>query len=191
MGRSFFARLFRLRTDASTWRDERAWRLGARGEQLVAKQLDRLGLGWHVLHSITLSETGTDLDHLVIGPAGVFSVNTKHHHGARVWVAGATFMVNGQRQSYIGASRSEGRRVARALSAATRRTVTVRPVIAVVGASHLMVKEQPSDVVVCGRLQVVWWLRSLPALVGPETVEAVFSAARRPATWVPDPPRAR
>jgi hypothetical protein len=29
---------------------------------------------------------------------GVFSLNTKHHKKAAIWVAGNVFMVNGQRQ---------------------------------------------------------------------------------------------
>jgi len=46
-----------------------AWRLGGEGEQAVTKQLERLGTAWRVLHSIVLSEKGTDLDQRVIGPA--------------------------------------------------------------------------------------------------------------------------
>jgi hypothetical protein len=54
--------------------DERAWRLGAKGEEIVAKELATLGPKWHVLHSIPLGDGGADVDHLVIGPAGVFSL---------------------------------------------------------------------------------------------------------------------
>jgi hypothetical protein len=54
-----------------------------------------LGPSWRVLHSLVVSEEGTDLDHLVIGPHGVYCINTKNHPGHSVWVAGNTFMVNG------------------------------------------------------------------------------------------------
>lgn len=38
-----------------------------------------------------------DIDHVLVGPAGVFTVNAKHHPSASVWVGGDTFIVNGQR----------------------------------------------------------------------------------------------
>jgi hypothetical protein len=190
--RTFLARLLGVHTD------ERAWRVGAKGEQLVAAQLERLGPSWHVLHSITLSETGTDLDHLVIGPGGVFCINTKNHPNHKVWVAKDTFMVNGQRQTYVRASRSEGRKVSRLLSAACGFEVAARPVIAVVNALDLVVKEQPGDVRVCSRRRVVEWLKAQPAVLGPAEVEAIYSVARRSTTWlsattsevVPSPPSA-
>jgi hypothetical protein len=111
-------------------------------------------------------------------------VNTKHHPDARVWVAGETFMVNGQRQSYVRASRSEGRKVARLLSAAYGSSVTVTPVVAVVGAAGgFEVKEQPIGVVVCARRALARWLCSQPSVLSSEEIEGIFSVARRPSTW--------
>ncbi|WP_373309716.1 nuclease-related domain-containing protein [Streptomyces tendae] len=55
-----------------------AWRKGLEGERRVGAELNRLGRhGWRVLHSIPLA-TKVDIDHLLIGPGGVFSINTKH-----------------------------------------------------------------------------------------------------------------
>ena len=176
--RTLFARVLGVHTD------ERAFRVGAKGERLVGQQLDRLPPPWHMLHSITLSESGTDLDHLVIGPAGVFSVNTKYHPDANVWVAGGTFLVNGQRQDYVRASRAEGRKVARLLTRACGFEVEVTPVIAVVGAADgFKVKEQPAGVVVCTRRRIVDWLRSQPPKLGSGTVEAIYSVGRLRSTW--------
>jgi hypothetical protein len=181
--RSFIARLLGVHTD------ERAWRVGAKGEQLVAEQLRRLGPSWHVLHSVQLSETGTDLDHLVIGPGGVFCLNAKHHPGAKVWVAGDNVYVNGHRpeHNYVRASRSEGRKVARLLRAACSFEVPVRPVVVVVGATDLEVKEQPTDVRICSRRRIADWLAAQPGTLAPEQVEAIFSVARRSTTWRPQP----
>jgi hypothetical protein len=166
--------------------EERAWRVGAKGEQLVAGQLERLGPSWHVIHSVTLSETGTDLDHLVIGPAGVFCLNTKSHPDAKVWVAGDTFLVNGHRpeHNYVRASRSEGRKVSRVLTAACGFDVAVQPVVVVVNAAGLEVKEQPVDVRICSRRRIIEWLRSQPQVLSLEQVAVVFSVARRSTTWL-------
>lgn len=57
-----------------------SWRKGLAGEKRVGAELNRLARhGWRVLHSIPLADK-VDVDHLLIGPGGVFSINTKHHH---------------------------------------------------------------------------------------------------------------
>ncbi|MEV0493953.1 NERD domain-containing protein [Streptomyces atratus] len=63
--------------------DLRSWEVGLRGELIVGSSLNRLRRdGWRVLHSIELP-SGSDIDHVVIGPPGVFTVNAKHHKGGR------------------------------------------------------------------------------------------------------------
>lgn len=76
--RTAVARLLRKHTD------ERAWRIGADAEETVGSRLDRLNqTEWLVLHDIIRNEQGTNIDHLVVGSAGVFSLNTKHHPKAK------------------------------------------------------------------------------------------------------------
>jgi hypothetical protein len=57
-----------------------------------------------------VGDNGADIDRLVIGPGGVFSLNAKHHPGGKVWVGGNTLMINGHRQPYIRNSRFEAQR---------------------------------------------------------------------------------
>jgi hypothetical protein len=53
---------------------------GARGEEHVGELLDRLTDGpWQVIHDATLGRG--NIDHIVIGPGGVFTVETKSHPG--------------------------------------------------------------------------------------------------------------
>ena len=59
----------------------------------MAAQLDRLDQGWAVIHSLPTDERGIDIDHLVIGPPGVFTVNAKFSPGRSVWVAGHNIKV--------------------------------------------------------------------------------------------------
>ncbi|MEU1041436.1 nuclease-related domain-containing protein [Streptomyces sp. NPDC005907] len=69
------------------WRpdsDIRSWTDGLTGERLTGRTLDRLrGRGWFTLHAIQWA-SGADIDHLTIGPAGVFSINSKCHRGKTV-----------------------------------------------------------------------------------------------------------
>jgi len=43
---------------------------------------------WAVWHDLPIGTRGANVDHLVVGPGGVFSVNTKKTHG-RVWLGAA------------------------------------------------------------------------------------------------------
>lgn len=53
---------------------------GARGEEHVGALLDELADGeWQVVHDATLGHG--NVDHILIGPAGVFTVETKSHPG--------------------------------------------------------------------------------------------------------------
>jgi hypothetical protein len=53
---------------------------GARGEEHVGELLDQLAEeSWRVIHDATLGHG--NVDHIAIGPAGVFTVETKSHPG--------------------------------------------------------------------------------------------------------------
>ena len=80
-----------------------------------------------------VGERGADIDHVVIGPGGVFTINTKHHPKAAIWVGGETFMVNGGRVPYIRNSRFEAKRASRMLSEHVGFPVPLTGLIAVVG----------------------------------------------------------
>jgi len=66
---------------------------GARGEEIVGIWLASLPAGYHVFHDVDLSGVGS-LDHLVIGPTGVFVIETKFW----AWVVtadGTSLLVDG------------------------------------------------------------------------------------------------
>src|SRR6266536_1462083 len=69
--------LLRFRVSAVTT----AWRRGAKGEQRTARRLRRLGRGWTVFHDLAIPGSRANVDHLVIGPPGVFLVDSKHYRG--------------------------------------------------------------------------------------------------------------
>jgi hypothetical protein len=177
---TFVARVLGVHTD------ERAWRIGADGEEKVAARLAKLARAdprWRFLHAIPVGERGSDIDHLVIGPGGVFTLNAKHHPGAKLWIAGNTFLVNGQLQPYMRNSRHEASRAARLLSAAAGVAVEATGVVVPVGAAEVVVKEPPADVAVVSRARLVKWLISTPEVLDPDAVDKLFRAARRPTTW--------
>lgn len=178
--RTALGRVMRVHTPA------RAWRLGAAGEVRVGAQLDTLAQcdpRWHVVHSVPVGSRGSDIDHVAIGPAGVFTINTKHHPGGRIWVAGDTVKVNGLRLAYIRTSRHEAERASRLLSDACGFAVPVTPLIVFVNAEQVTIKESPHDVHVLTRRALRRWLRRRPELLTTNG-EAIFDRARRSSTWI-------
>ncbi|HEV2791726.1 MAG TPA: nuclease-related domain-containing protein [Solirubrobacterales bacterium] len=61
-------------------RDFGRWLRGAEGEEAVGELLDGLAAdGWLVIHDVSFGRG--NIDHVVIGPGGVFTVETKSHAG--------------------------------------------------------------------------------------------------------------
>lgn len=178
--RTLFARALGVKTD------ERAWRIGADAEEEVGARLATLGDRWKVLHAVPIGENDSDIDHVVIGPGGVFTVNTKHHPDAAIWVGGNTFLVNGQRVPYIRNSRFEAKRTEKLLTCALGASVSATAIIAVMGARKgFTIKSQPDDgaVVVMTRRKLATWLSSRPHVLTSEQIEAIYAVARRSDSW--------
>jgi Nuclease-related domain len=167
-------------------REARAWRVGAMGEETVAEELSSISRtgNWRYVHSVPVGSRGSDIDHVLVGPAGVFTVNTKSHRDSNVWVGPNTIMVSGHRQPYLRNSRHEANRASRLLSAATGFEVSVHPVIAVVDPRNITYRNPPSDVTVVTRRGLKRWATSLRPALSDEHIESIFSVARRSTTWV-------
>jgi len=163
--------------------DTRSWFDGALGEQTVASHLERLGPEWAVFHAVPVGKGESDIDHVVIGPGGVFTINTKHHRGKKVWLGSRRILVNGQKRDYLRNSHHEADRAGRLLTARMRRAVPVTPVLVLVGIDSITVKERPTDVVVLRDTELVKWLKRRTTVLGPEAVEAARSVASEVTTW--------
>ena len=62
--------------------DAVAWRQGASGERRTARLLAPLERhGWAILHDLAVPNSTANLDHLVIGPGGVFVIDSKQYRG--------------------------------------------------------------------------------------------------------------
>lgn len=163
-------------------RAERDYGVGADGEEEVGRRLAKLGPGWHVLHAVPVGTKGSDIDHVVIGPPGVFTLNTKNHHRSKVWVADRSIRVNGQPTDYLRNSRFEAKRASELLAAVCGVPVDVHPLVVVMDA-ELTIKAQPPDVTVVGRKRIVKWLSSRPPILGVDQVEVIYGFVRRDTTW--------
>ncbi|MEU5144373.1 nuclease-related domain-containing protein [Streptomyces sp. NPDC021139] len=171
------SRLLRRPTDWDSWRK------GLAGERRVGAELNRLASrGWRVLHSIPLANN-VDVDHLLIGPGGVFSINTKHHRNRAVWVGDDAVKVDhGRPAPYARKSRAEARRVVRVLEHYCGFPVPVEPVLVFVGVTDLKVVATQLNLRVCQERQVPA-LAPLSGVLTAEQVEQVYSIARHRQAW--------
>jgi len=172
-----FARAFLVREHT----DERAWRKGANGERIVGFILGRLPRGWHVFHDVPVGDQGANIDHIVVGPSGTFTLNTKNLAG-KVWVGPESIRHNGHPTRYLPAAMFEAERASRLLGAAVGHHVQVRGALAIL-ADEWTITQKPSDVQVGGPRGVRDWMVRLPATLTPHDVIEIAAAASKPSTW--------
>ena len=158
------------------------WFAGAAGERAVGAELARLSEEWTAFHAVPVGRDESDIDHLLVGPGGVFAINTKCHKGKKVWVGAKTVLVEGQPQPSIRDSEFKASRV-RGLLAEKALTAPVHAVVAVVGASKFTVKQQPERVAVVESSTLLRSIRRRPPVVDSVTVSAIVEVFDRPETW--------
>ena len=157
-----------------------SWYRGALGELLVGDVLENLGQRWDVLHDVPLERSS--LDHLVIGPAGVFTVRTANCDGMDVVVHDDELVVVGEIRHDIPLARMEADEVARILSAAAGRPIAVQPLLVVVGPRRLIVRTEV-DVRIISSSDLEKALCALPQVMNGDEVASISDMADLNATW--------
>jgi hypothetical protein len=158
--------------------DAVAWRRGAAGERRTAQLLDPLERhGWAVLHDLALPGSRANLDHLVIGPGGVFVVDSKHYRGRlQLDPTGRLWRGRYPLAPVLRAVDYEADQAARVL--VDPDVVVVVPIVAVHGAQVPWGKLVTQGVPVVAARRLPSMLRALPAVLGPERVTGLADQAR-------------
>jgi hypothetical protein len=157
--------------------DARAWRRGAVGERRTARLLAGLERhGWAVLHDLAVAGSRANLDHLVIGPAGVFVIDSKQYCGRlRLDPSGRLWHGRYPLAPTLRAVSFEADQAALVL---TDPDVVVVPIVAVHGAQVPWGKVVMDGVPVVAARRLPSMLRQLPAVLGPERVAGLADQAR-------------
>jgi hypothetical protein len=157
--------------------DAVAWRRGAAGERRTARLLSHLERhGWAVLHDLALPRSQANIDHLVIGPGGVFTIDSKQYRG-RLQLDPAGRLWHG-RYSLAPALRAVSFEADQAAQVLPDPGVAVVPVVAVHGSQVPWGKVVSDGVPVLAATRLPSLLRALPAVLGPERVAALADQAR-------------
>jgi hypothetical protein len=157
--------------------DAVAWRRGAVGERRTARLLGPLARqGWVVLHDLALPGSRANLDHLVIGPGGVFVIDSKQYRG-RLQLDPSGGLWHG-RYPLAPTLRTVSFEADQAAQLLPDPGVVVLPIMAVHGAQVPWGKVVVEGVPVVTARRLPSMLRTLPAVLGPEQVAAVANQAR-------------
>lgn len=135
---TFVAAVFVLWSAWRVWRVRigiRALNQGIEGERAVGQYLERLrGAGYDVFHDIV--GTGFNIDHVLIGPAGIFSVETKTwskpaRGDARIQFDGERLLVNGfaPDRDPVSQAKAQASWLRSLLTESTGRKLAVHPIV--------------------------------------------------------------
>jgi hypothetical protein len=164
-------------------RSAELWERGAHGEAAVGRLLAQLPSEWHVLHDLAWpGRTRANIDHVVIGPGGIFVIDAKNWSGT-VEIRDHVLTQNGRRR--------EGAVVSAAEAAIALQAVV--PPVGVCMGVLCFVRDEPMtgwarDVMVCSTGNLVEFLLSRPPVLHREGIQLSVSAIRHHASRpVPTP----
>lgn len=175
--------LGRLLGDSPLKPDSVAWYRGALGEIAVGRMLATLPSDWAVFHALPIGKKGADIDHLVVGPGGIITINTKNHSGKNVWVGGQTLMVSGHKHPHIRNADFEAKRVTALLRHRMPELPAVLPVVAILDPRQLRIKAKPEQTTVLSARDLNRWLQKRPPVLTGLQVAELSTLIQEPGTW--------
>lgn len=163
--------------------DSVAWYLAAKGEIAVGALLAKLPPEWTVFHALPVGTVTSDVDHLVVGPGGAFTINAKRHRGKKLWVAHRIMMMGSENLPYIRNSEFEAQRVSSLLRERMALPGSVRPVVAIVDPKRITIHEKPAQVKVIDARDLCRWLEDRPPVLNAAERTALATVIDNPETW--------
>ncbi|GAA4035525.1 hypothetical protein GCM10023063_20040 [Arthrobacter methylotrophus] len=159
--------------------EDASYRAGVAGEQRTAGVLAGLErIGYRVLHSVPLSPR-KDIDHLVIGPTGLWAINTKATtYDVTARSDGAVYS-DGYRQKWVESILRDAAVAGEHLSLAARMDLQCRPLVAVWSTMNV---SSLYEGLVAGEA-LAGTIARQPGWFPTEWVDVVYNVGRRSDTW--------
>lgn len=174
-----------------TARKLRDYRLGFKGERVVGEELNKLMAdGYTVYHDVPFN--GFNIDHVIVGPAGIFSVETKTRskHADAHWEEKATARFDGQSITFndyaesdaVKQARTNAKHLARWLSSATGEQTSVGAVLVTPG---WYVSDAPAidNLMVRNPSRVRPFLIAMPVTVLPAQLQRIRHQLEQRCSW--------
>jgi hypothetical protein len=163
------------------------WYYVAQGEVRVGERLATLPPEWAVFHALPLGGHGWDIDHVLVGPGGVVTINTKQHRGKRVTVDERTVLVDDRPVPYLRHAKFEAERVTTMLQERRSLTSPVIPLVVFVAPRSIAVRTLPPQVTVVDVRDLADWLVALPVVLGPAERLGIIEVLDNPEMWIDVP----
>ena len=155
----------------------------ARAEIAVGLALAELPREWIVFHSLPVGASGADVDHLVIGPAGVFTLHSDRQARKSVQVVGRNVQVGARKVPYVREAEYEAGSLTTLLAQRMPHSASVLGVVVLVDAKHVNVQAQPSQVKIIEAPDLCAWLQGLPPVLAPLDRLGIAGFVDNPVLW--------
>ena len=161
--------------------DAMRWRRHAAGERRSAELLEALEpAGYVVLHDRTVPGIHPNIDHIVIGPAGIFVIETRPLRGT-VAAVGERVFIGGRATTPVV---EDTYREAVAVQIAMADTLgpaglTVQPIICVHGVHQRLLEDEVQGLRIVSGEELAPFVRRQPVLLGAEAIQSIAAATER------------
>jgi len=149
---------------------------GARAEEVVAERLASLPEGYHAFHDLAFE--GFNIDHVIVGPGGIFLVETKSHR-EEVTARGDILLLNGKQptKNFLNQAWSQTYQLRDLLKTHTSREWKIKPVLCFTRA-FVKVRGPVKGVEVLNKKYLAAYLSGQPQILGTEEIETVTRIMR-------------
>jgi len=149
---------------------------GAHAEEVVSERLASLPEGYHAFHDLAFD--GFNIDHVVVGPGGIFLVETKSHR-EEVTAQGDTLLLGGKQpaKNFLNQAWSQAYQLRALLEKRTSREWKIKPILCFTRA-FVKVREPVKGVEVLNKKYLASYLSRQPQIFGTEEIETVSRIMR-------------
>lgn len=161
--------------------NERSWLRAAEAEITVGKILDRLPADYSVYYSFPLRNTAFWIDHLVVGPGGIFSLNSKTRGDRDLTGSPRTIVIDGRPLAFLRDAHFEAAHLTTLLGAALPTSLPVRPVTVLVNTRRIQVRARPDSLTVIDSPRLRRWIVGQPPVLSSEQQDAIRATICAPA----------
>ncbi|MDJ0348156.1 nuclease-related domain-containing protein [Cryobacterium sp. PH29-G1] len=163
--------------------NELGWLRAAQAEIVVGDILARLPDGYSVYHSLPIRNTAFWVDHLVVGPGGIFAINSKTHWDRDLAGSLRSIPIGDHAMPYLRDARFESAQITALLAAGMPEASVVQPMIVLVNPHKILLARKPDNVTVIDSTRLRRWLVARPAVFTALQQAALTAVVDDPAIW--------
>ncbi|WP_104135244.1 nuclease-related domain-containing protein [Cryobacterium sp. Y62] len=160
-----------------------AWLRAAQAEMVVGDILARLPEGYYVYHSLPIRNTAFWVDHLVVGPGGIFALSSRTRWDRDLTGSVRTIPIGDHAMPYLRDARFESTQITKLLAEAMPATAAVQPMIVLVNPNKIRLNRKPDVVTVVDSPRLRRWLVGRPRQFSAEQQATLTAVIEDPTTW--------